>query len=374
VIFVAYEGFELLPYDYDDIEDPRRTLPRALYLSVALVTLVGMTYLSHPTTIRLPPYGDSLADLPDWARKMPLGPKMLWSAVRVLSAGAFRGAGFLVGIDGHDYLVTPHHVARDRTTIEVAIPDAFTGRLHDPVPVTDWEYPFKNVDLMYARLSLPRHAVRSVDLHRQVAPPDREPNLGAELFYVGIFAAPGNQLFPMARSGTLGSPPVEIVKEPTEQNPTRYAYSASLVDYRSYGGFSGSPCYAVLQYANLSQAAEMPIETPQAAKEHDLYEIASLAVLVGMFTAHYDDERSPTNPLNAASRYGIGMMLPVRYIWKALMSEAEKAKRDELDAAKAADAQRRGPTLRDADAGDSEFDRFENLTRQLVNTPKPDWD
>ena len=33
-IFVAYEGFELLSYDYDDIEDPTRTLPRALYLSV----------------------------------------------------------------------------------------------------------------------------------------------------------------------------------------------------------------------------------------------------------------------------------------------------------------------------------------------------
>ena len=28
LIFVAYEGFELLPYDYDDIESPRRTLPR----------------------------------------------------------------------------------------------------------------------------------------------------------------------------------------------------------------------------------------------------------------------------------------------------------------------------------------------------------
>ncbi len=40
LIFVAYEGFELLPYDYDDIERPRRTLPRALYISVALVTLV----------------------------------------------------------------------------------------------------------------------------------------------------------------------------------------------------------------------------------------------------------------------------------------------------------------------------------------------
>jgi hypothetical protein len=40
VIFVAYEGFELLPYDYEDIEDPRRTLPRALYISVAAVVVV----------------------------------------------------------------------------------------------------------------------------------------------------------------------------------------------------------------------------------------------------------------------------------------------------------------------------------------------
>jgi amino acid transporter len=40
VIFVAYEGFELVPYDYDDIREPRRTVPRALYLSVAVVALV----------------------------------------------------------------------------------------------------------------------------------------------------------------------------------------------------------------------------------------------------------------------------------------------------------------------------------------------
>jgi amino acid transporter len=40
VIFVAYEGFELLPYDYEDIDEPRRTLPRALYISVAVVVAV----------------------------------------------------------------------------------------------------------------------------------------------------------------------------------------------------------------------------------------------------------------------------------------------------------------------------------------------
>lgn len=39
-IFVAYEGFELLAYDYDDIDNPRRTLPRALYLSVVVVAAV----------------------------------------------------------------------------------------------------------------------------------------------------------------------------------------------------------------------------------------------------------------------------------------------------------------------------------------------
>lgn len=39
-IFVAYEGFELLAYDYDDIDNPKRTLPRALYASVLIVIVV----------------------------------------------------------------------------------------------------------------------------------------------------------------------------------------------------------------------------------------------------------------------------------------------------------------------------------------------
>jgi amino acid transporter len=39
-IFVAYEGFELLTYDYDDIDEPRKTLPRSLYLSVSVVIAV----------------------------------------------------------------------------------------------------------------------------------------------------------------------------------------------------------------------------------------------------------------------------------------------------------------------------------------------
>ncbi len=39
-IFMAYEGFELLSYDYDAFSQPARTLPRALYLSVLVVIAV----------------------------------------------------------------------------------------------------------------------------------------------------------------------------------------------------------------------------------------------------------------------------------------------------------------------------------------------
>jgi len=40
LLFVAYEGFQLLTYDYDDLEDPRRTLPRAVWISIPVVTLL----------------------------------------------------------------------------------------------------------------------------------------------------------------------------------------------------------------------------------------------------------------------------------------------------------------------------------------------
>ena len=39
-IFFAYEGFELICYDRDDMHDPERTLPRSLYWSIAIVAAV----------------------------------------------------------------------------------------------------------------------------------------------------------------------------------------------------------------------------------------------------------------------------------------------------------------------------------------------
>lgn len=42
LIFVDYEGFQLLTYDYDEISAPERTLPHAIWISICFVTLLYM--------------------------------------------------------------------------------------------------------------------------------------------------------------------------------------------------------------------------------------------------------------------------------------------------------------------------------------------
>ena len=42
LIFVGYEGFQLLTYDYDEIADHERNLPRAIWISIPGVTLLYM--------------------------------------------------------------------------------------------------------------------------------------------------------------------------------------------------------------------------------------------------------------------------------------------------------------------------------------------
>lgn len=39
-VFMAYEGFQLLTYDYKDIETPQKTLPRAVLSAIVVVTAV----------------------------------------------------------------------------------------------------------------------------------------------------------------------------------------------------------------------------------------------------------------------------------------------------------------------------------------------
>ena len=42
LIFVAYEGFQLLTYDYGNIENHKRNLPRVIFISISLVAVLYM--------------------------------------------------------------------------------------------------------------------------------------------------------------------------------------------------------------------------------------------------------------------------------------------------------------------------------------------
>ena len=50
-VFMAYEGFQLLSYDYEEIEDPDRTLPRGLLLAVPTVMIVYIVVATGATMV-----------------------------------------------------------------------------------------------------------------------------------------------------------------------------------------------------------------------------------------------------------------------------------------------------------------------------------
>lgn len=90
-----------------------------------------------------------------------------------------------------------------------------------------------------------------------------------------------------------------------------------------------------------------------------------------MFTSHRTDE----NEDGTVSRYGVGVVLRSEEIREALMTQELKQERAEEDAAHAAakEAEDPGYTPASASAG-NEFERFEDLTRKLVNIPKDELD
>ncbi|MGC9319740.1 MAG: APC family permease, partial [Armatimonadota bacterium] len=54
IIFVSYEGFQLLMYDYNDIEDVQRNLPRGTYIAVGIAMLIYIS-VSLMATLQLTP-------------------------------------------------------------------------------------------------------------------------------------------------------------------------------------------------------------------------------------------------------------------------------------------------------------------------------
>jgi hypothetical protein len=102
----------------------------------------------------------------------------------------------------------------------------------------------------------------------------------------------------MVRSGTIGG----VDQGGVAHQDAQYKYTCHLADCRSYGGFSGSPCFLEIPFPSLIDEA-VPRWLPHP--DGPVGRLRYTHVLCGMFTEHLDSE----DPMEAVSRLGVGIML-----------------------------------------------------------------
>jgi len=341
----------------------------------------GRAHLSDPCSFPL------------WARKkarnsMPLDLTMTYSAVRIcgdkadpdgtVRTNVANGTGFIVTVRSdrvenrtHGYIVAPHHVIASLSNIYVEIANpSESGALYPPQPVSDWRRPAgEHVDLAVAPFPAPAgQTVIALELGVQVLR-DLVLSPGADFHYVGLLAPLD---IPMARSGTIGATDVAGM-----DHDGPYDYPAHLADVRSYGGFSGSPCYVEYPLVNLTplDLDELPVKLP-ASVRGPLGASYYLHLLAGMFTEHYEVKDVKGNPVSAL---GIGVILPTDTIVKALLSDDLRKEREQMDDAyltKEPDARLQAAASESgsSEPSNTELESFDALATKLVQVPKSEID
>ena len=304
---------------------------------------------------------------------MSLNPDMIFTAVEIRNQDGAIGTGFLMSVKSETtpnrwpYVITAEHVVRGETDITVAAPDPNrSGELYDPEPINDWQQPIPGLDLAVSPWPFkPGLPYKSVDMEHNLYPlsEERISMLGAPVHYIGLFA-PARRM--MARGGTFGAIDAKGI---SHHQGFGYDYDCHLIDCRSYGGFSGSPCFVELVLIEGVNDAQL--------NERGIIGLPKYrALMCGMFTEHYDDsDDEEANPDGAISRYGVGVMVRGEDIKKALLSDSMKQDRLDREAALVRNPPKAPPTPKVAKTKDaSEFETFKSFARDLIQTPKSDID
>lgn len=190
--------------------------------------------------------------------------------------------------------------------------------------------------------------------------------VGDELFFPGLFVNHHGQErnIPIVRVGNIAAMPGEPIK--TQNFGSLEAY---LVEARSIGGLSGSPVFVHLGLHRWIDGEIKQAQTGGPLGEHGIF------YLLGLVHGHYEVEAARQDDAVAdglseeAINQGIAIVVPVTRIldninrteWVEGRETRDKAEADAL------------LPVEDAGSpeGEAEFERFEDLTRKLVNTPKP---
>jgi hypothetical protein len=143
---------------------------------------------------------------------MPLDRIMLEGSVRINSVDDLQGTGFIVTVPSRThrdkrwaYVVTAHHVVHTQPEITVVPFDPTRpGQVHDPVPVPlkCWRQPLPGVDLAIAPFAAEGRPLTALRLEDHVVPTAAVdgPNLGARVYYIGVFNISTRSLRVRARS------------------------------------------------------------------------------------------------------------------------------------------------------------------------------
>lgn len=332
-------------------------------------------------------HGRAPWDLPQWSRRavgdpsMPLAAEAIYAACRIIGDGlsgkrVVIGTGFLMTVKSegvadrrHGYLITAAHLLRDHPgPFTVQLPDMVSGELSEPIPVTDWRHPVAKLDLVLAPFAAQPPARWAALRLEQAIPAGREepimPRPGTPVYYVGILTPLDRT---MVRSGTLGAIDQDGVK-----HDGGWRYPCHLVDCRSYGGFSGSPCFFEFEVPGL-QPQPLPVSMEVGlARSLPFGRMAYYFPFAGMFTQHLNDQ--PSQGV-VTSRYGVGVMLRAEEIREVLMSADLAQERARLDAQTVPQS---GPTLQSVGtapgAEPSEFTAFRDLASKLARVSKEELD
>jgi len=301
-----------------------------------------------------------------------------------------EGTAFLVRVSSvslphlsYNYAVTAAHVVDGDAESFVRVP--VEDRLID-LQVPEWISHRKH-DVAVAPIVLPpRHKCSSTHLsdfiddnHWRLADDyfgrPFDPELGELVYFISLLGkieAMTESNIPMVRSGTLGRLwqdhlPVQRTPADAEKHIT-----AHLIDCRSFAGFSGSPCYVQQSQAAFREASNGNLNLENFER----------TALLGLIGGHFDDwqkasdaqaEGNISDNIKARVSTGVGYVIPAEFIRETLMHEdlvEARRKGDETVAARVEDA----ATMDSSELEPSEFARFENLTRGLVNVPKNELD
>jgi len=271
-----------------------------------------------------------------------------------------RGTAFFVcvyGVTGAEwgYLVTARHLIEDGMKTWVRLRRRDGGSPHDE-PVSDWT-PHKTADVAITPCQIPPEFIHRYVPDTQFADrwdswADSRLVLSDQVWFIGLLAhveTMAQRAIPMVRSGILGASYQEDIPFEDDVNGsiTREP-CAHLIDCHSVGGFSGSPVF---------------IGQPGIVKKDDGdLAIGGAVALLGVLLGHF-----------VGPNAGIAAVVPVEAIRELLDRKDavdDRETKNEKVRARRREAAEANAGVRDS-VGGSEYQRFEDLTRKLVNTPKP---